>query len=424
MRIGFITNLYPPHGRGGAERVVEEEVTALKRAGHDVFVITAAPLPEDGDPRPRLSVEGGVRVYRYYPVNLFFYGEIGEHGVFSRLIFHLWDLRNGASARAVRRLLEEEKPEVVHTHNLKGVGFAIPGMLRSLGLRHVHTLHDVQLAVPSGLILKGQEGAWSVASLPVRAYASVTRRLMGSPEVVISPSKFLLRFHDERGFFPRSEKVWLPNPAPRTVLAPHEPSKETRFLFLGQVERHKGILLLIQTVRRLFKDRPKARLDVVGTGAALEAAIRVSGKDLRIAFHGRKRPADFARLFAGVDYTVLPSLCYENAPTVVLESFAHGVPVIAADIGGAAELVREGENGLTFEAGDVDALLSVLKRACDEKGEWPLRSKAARRAAELLTAPHHAARLMELYRGKDAALPHRGPVVPVRYRPQSLIGQG
>ena len=415
MRICCISNLYPPHGRGGAERVAAEEVAELKRAGHDVFVITASPLPDDGDPRPRLTAEDGLRVYRYYPVNLFFYGEIGRHGFLARAVFHLWDLFNGSSARVIRRILEKERPAVVHTHNLKGVGFLIPKAIRALGLRHVHTLHDVQMAVPSGLILKGEERAFAVSGFAARWYAAAVRGLVGSPDVVISPSKFLLRFHEARGFFPRSQKVWLPNPAPLAAPMPHRPSIETRFLFLGQIERHKGVRFLIEAMRRLLKQRPKARLDIVGAGAATEEAMRAAGKDVRIAFYGKIHPSKFAERFAAADYAVVPSLCYENAPTVVVESLAFGVPVIAADIGGAAELIRDGLNGLVFEAGNVAALLGAMKRACDEKGAWPLRSKTARRSAELLTSPHHAARLVELYGGRDIALPKHEPIVPIRY---------
>lgn len=417
MRICFISNLYPPHGRGGAERVVEQEAKALKALGHEVSIITAEPVREDGSIDPRLTVEDGIRVYRFYPLNLFFYGEIGRHGVAARLLWHLWDLRNGSSARVVRELLDRERPDVVHTHNLKGLGFAIPRVIRKMGLRHVHTLHDVQLAVPSGLIIKGQEQAFGVGDPLSKFFAGAVRSLFGSPDVVLSPSRFLLRFYEERGFFPRSEKILLPNPAPSVGPIARAPSVETRFLFLGQVEPHKGVLLLIEAFRRLAKDRPKVRLDIVGAGSALEEATRAAGKDVRIGFFGKRNPAQFAGMFSKIDYAVMPSLCYENAPNVVVESFAYGVPVIAADIGGAAELVRPGENGLVFEAGNVAQLVAAMKRACDEKGAWPGRSNAARRSAELLTVDHHADRLQKLYLRTDAALSHRGPVVPIRYRP-------
>jgi glycosyltransferase involved in cell wall biosynthesis len=416
MRICLISNLYPPYARGGAERVVETEARALKALGHDVFVITAEPVRDDGSIEPRMTEEGGIRVWRFHPLNLFFYGEIGRHSAPSRLLWHLWDAKNGHAARRVAEILKRERPDVVHTHNLKGIGLTIPRVIRRLGIRHVHTLHDVQLSAPSGLIIKGKESGFGVTDPVSRMFASAARRAFGSPDAVISPSKFLIDFYRARGFFPSSQAVFLPNPAPKVVSAPRTPSSETRFLFLGQVERHKGIFLLIEAFRRLSKDRPKVRLDVVGSGAATDAAMRAAGKDLRIAFYGKKSAAQFQAMFAKVDYAVVPSLCYENAPTVIVESFAYGAPVIAADIGGAAELVRHGENGFVFGAGDVAGLVSAMKRACDEKGAWPGRSKAARRSADLLTEERHAERLVGIYDEKDPALAHQGPVVPIRYQ--------
>lgn len=416
MRICLISNLYPPYSRGGAERVVETEARALKALGHEVFVITAEPVREDGSVEPRLTVEDGIRVWRFYPLNLFFYGEIGRHAAFARVIWHFWDSRNMSAARRVAEILRSERIEIAHTHNLKGLGFRIPHVIHSLGIRHVHTLHDVQLAVPSGLMIKGSEKGVGVTDLVSRFFASVAKRSFGSPDIVVSPSKYLSNFYSSRGYFPLSQRVFLPNPAPRVAPASHAPSLETRFLFLGQLERHKGILMLIEAFRRLVKDRPKARLDVVGTGSVVDEAIRLAGKDLRISFYGKKSPSQFREMFSKTDYTIVPSLCYENSPTVISESFAYGIPVIVANIGGAPELVRDGESGLIFEAGNVAAIVTAMKRAYDEKGAWPERSKAARRSIDLLTEDHHAERLVALYAGKDQALEHQGPVVPIRYQ--------
>lgn len=419
MRICLISNLYPPHAKGGAERVASEEARALKALGHDVCVITARPLPDDGAAGVELFDEAGIRIYRFHPINLFFYGELGRHGALVRALWHLWDLLNPHVGRVVRDILLKEKPDIVHTHNLKGLGYSIVPVIRKLGFRHVHTLHDVQLAVPSGLIIKGQEHGPLIDGLPARLYAAVVRRTFGSPDVVISPSRFLLRFYEERGFFPRSQKVLLSNPAPVVKLAPRVSATETRFLFLGQVEAHKGVIELIGAFKDLIDGGADARLEIVGDGALKEAAAAAAGKERRIVFYGKRKPEQFAGLFAGIDWVVLPSLCYENAPTVVPESFAYGVPVLAADIGGAAERVREGYNGYKFAAGDTAALLAVLKKAVAERESWAEMSANARRSAELHDSRRHAERLVEIYRHRDAGLAHEGRVQPIHYRPKN-----
>jgi glycosyltransferase involved in cell wall biosynthesis len=57
---------------------------------------------------------------------------------------------------------------------------------------------------------------------------------------------------------------------------------------------------------------------------------------------------------------------YENSPNVILEAFAHHTPVVASDLGGMAELVRDGENGLLFAPGDADSLARQLRRLLDD----------------------------------------------------------
>ena len=406
MRICLINNLYPPHAKGGAERVVNEEARALKALGHDVCVVTAIPLPDNGDAGVQFSEDDGIRVYRFHPLNLFFYGELGRHGVLVRSIWHLWDLVNPFTAQT----------EVVHTHNLKGLGFSVAPLIRRLGLRHVHTFHDVQLAVPSGLIIKGQEHGALIDGFPARLYARLVRRIIGSPDVVISPSRFLLRFYEERGFCPRSQKVLLSNPAPAIAPAPRVPSDETRFLFLGQIEAHKGILELIAAFKELLAGGVKARLEIVGDGSLKEAAARAVGKERNIVFYGKRNLGQFGTLFAETDWTVVPSLCYENAPTVVPESFVCGVPVLAAEIGGAAELVRNGHNGFRFAADDPAALLEALRQAVAARPHWAEFSAAARRSAELHESRRHAERLVEIYQKRDRGFAHEGPVMPIRYR--------
>lgn len=420
MRVCLITNLYPPFAKGGAERVVSEEARELRRQGHDVSVITSMPLPESGDPSVQTSVEDGVRVHRFYPMNLFNYGEIGRHRAPVRAVWHLLDLINPHTAKVVERLLRQDRPDVVHTHNLKGVGYGALSAIRKLKLRHVHTLHDVQLAVPSGLLIKGHEAE---AEGPAHAlYAAVMRKIIGSPDVIVSPSRFLLRFYEKHGFFPASQTVLLANPAPCVTAAAHVTADETRFLFLGQIEEHKGVVGLVKVLKKLMSDDVAARLEIVGVGTAMEEAVAVAGKERRIAFFGKKNPAQFAAMFANADFTVVPSLCYENAPTVVLESFAYGVPVIAADIGGAAELIKDGVNGFRFEAGNAKALAAVLRRACHVARErrglrdgWSSLASGAARSAGPLTIDRHVERLACIYAGTDHALARHELVVPIRH---------
>ena len=108
------------------------------------------------------------------------------------------------------------------------------------------------------------------------------------------------------------------------------------------------------------------------------AKVRTAaGDDARITFPGPYSEADAAAVFASMDALVVPSTWYENTPFVVLEAFAAGVPVLASDLGGLREVVRDGQNGLLFRAGDASALRAVIERLASEPGLYARLQPAA-----------------------------------------------
>src|SRR3546814_10549806 len=77
-----------------------------------------------------------------------------------------------------------------------------------------------------------------------------------------------------------------------------------------------------------------------------------------------------AGLMAAVDWVVVPSIWWENAPLVIQEAFQHRRPVICSDIGGMAEMVQHDVNGLHFRRGDAADLAGLMRRAAAEDGLW------------------------------------------------------
>ena len=99
------------------------------------------------------------------------------------------------------------------------------------------------------------------------------------------------------------------------------------------------------------------------------ASLRhAAAADPRIRLAGAYGAAEGDDVFAGMDVLVVPSVWYENTPFVVLEAFAAGVPVVASDLGGLSEVVREGENGCLFPAGDARSLGALLQSLAADPG--------------------------------------------------------
>lgn len=364
MRIGIISNLYPPFTRGGAEHVVVRTVDALHDDHHDIFVITSGPkkalvsLQED----PIASE----RVYRFYPKNLYFSLDDHKYPWIIRLFWHIIDAFSWYSYRETLHILQNTRPDVVMTHNLKGIGLRIARAVQKRNIPHVHVVHDLQLIYPSGLLFAGKEHEPFFVKPFYAIYRAICRKRFGSPDLVIFPSEYLKKVYMAHNFFPESEVIVMPNPAPKFVAVPrsHRAGGKMRLLFVGQLEMHKGIDFLIDALRSSDLD---FTLIIAGEGTYAEKVKKIAEKDKRFVYLGYVSLDQLVNCFSVADALVVPSLCYENSPTVIYESFNAGVPVVASDIGGVGELVEDGKNGFLFPPGSREALLQALKKIDEQK---------------------------------------------------------
>ncbi len=358
--------------------------------GHDVSVISTQ--PNEG-PVVR-TVEDGMLVFRFRPKNIYYTLEDTEQSFAKRLVWHLIDLKGRDSTNKVRIFLNQIKPDVVVTHNLKGIGLGIPRAIQSLSIPHIHVLHDVQLVIPSGLLIKGHEADWMNRGFLQKWYEKATAKAIGTPDVVISPSKYLLDFHQSHGLFKNIESVVLQNPSPEFGITERKkPGGSLKLLFLGSLEEHKGIRFLIETLRASDYD---FELMIAGKGSLDEYVGSATKEDQRIQHFGPFNMEEAADLLSVSDCLVAPSLCYENSPTVIYESLSCGVPVVASNIGGIPELIQEGENGYLFEAGDGESLLHKLGQIARNREVWFERQDEIRMAIAKFSMTYYLDRFEEI----------------------------
>lgn len=367
MKFLLVTNLYEPFARGGAEGVVKSLALGLKKRGHEVVVLTAGP------PRfglwPKEEVIEGIRVLRFFPFNIFFLGCDSRYPKFVRVIFRLIDVFNLPAAWVLADVLDQEKPDIVMTHNLVGIGLLTPWVIRKKKIKHLHTLHDVQLIHPSGLLIYGEEER--AENFLIRGWhEGITRWLFGSPEVVTAPSKWLLNFHLSRGFFPNSKTMVLPNPVDCATISRVPVTRYslpvTRLLYAGQLEKHKGVMWLLEN--REQKTGSGVVLEFAGSGTLAKEVKKAAEKNPdKIIFHGKLDQAALFKRLAEVDALVVPSLCYENAPRIISEALCVGLPVIASRLGGIPEMIRDGENGFLFTPRKTEEFAQAILKLKEKK---------------------------------------------------------
>lgn len=351
MKVCLISNLYEPHVRGGAEKIVQQQAEGLNENGHDVVVISTK--PQFG--LDRIEKKNNFVIYRFLPWNIFYYLNDYKYNPLIRSIWHIIDTFNLQSAIQVLLILIKEKPDLVVTHNLKGIGLMIPLVIKGLRKKHYHVLHDVQLAIPSGLIIKNQENSFLNIGFPTKIYRFFTKLFFGSPQKTIFPSVWLQTLYQSYGFFRKSNQQILRNPLPKAKeFVSIKTKKYKTYGYLGQLEEHKGIDWLLDTWE---KKKIQSKLLVAGKGSLNLDKYKASKK---MDFLGLLKKEEIEDFFQRIDFLIVPSLCYENSPTVILEAFKYATPVIVSDIGGAAELVTESETGFIFEPLNDDDLLEKV----------------------------------------------------------------
>jgi glycosyltransferase involved in cell wall biosynthesis len=169
-------------------------------------------------------------------------------------------------------------------------------------------------------------------------------------------------------------------------LAAPEPVTGVRHLiYVGRLERVKGVHILVDAHRRLLEELPDARLTLVGDGRE-RAALESDARDLvaagSVRFLGWRSGAEVAGQLASASAVVLPSLWPENFPTVALEALQLGRPLIGSRVGGIPELVGP-DNGALVEAGDADGLARVARRLLGDQELLESMGRAsAKRAAQ------------------------------------------
>ena len=399
MRIAIGVHHFPPRFRGGAEQRALRTAQALQRRGHSVRVITVDDPysgPESGVEweddihegvqvrRLRLNLNAAPDPFRFEYDNPW----IGDH---------------------LRSWLQEVTPDLFHLFS----GYILSG-------RALHVAHE--LAIPSvvsvtdywflcrKLTLLRNDG--SISELPVdpqqcaRCFAEETRRYqwpariaprvmdwywsarkgagdrfrarnefllgaLGLADAIISPSHFVrdalvqAGVEDARIRFARqgSER-------PLSTANDKEPSNELRITYMGQIAPHKGVHVAVQALSLLPSRR--IRLRVYGNADQFPDYVRrlhaMMEKDPRCEILPQYGKQDLGRILRESDVVVVPSMWYENSPNVLLEAFQHHTPVLATNLGGMAELVEHGHNGLLFAMGDATDLAQQIRRLMDEPG--------------------------------------------------------
>ena len=380
MRMLLLHNRY--QHPGGEDNVFRAEADLLRRQGHEVVEF----------------VEDNARLDGMSPL------KAAVDAVWSR-----------EARRHIRRLIEENKPDVAHFHNtFLRISPAAYYTCREAGVPVVQTLHNYRLVCPGALLMRDGRvcedclgkvvpwpgvvhGCWRGLQMQTAVVAGMltVHRLLRTwqeqVDVYIALTEFARRKFIEGGL-PADRIVVKPNfvhPDPGGRGAPGRYA-----LFVGRLSPEKGLGTLLKAWQSL-KEIP---LKVVGDGPLREQVQAFAAGYGAVEVLGRRPHHEVIALMKGARCLVFPSECYENFPMSVAEAFACGVPVIASRLGAMAEIVEEGRSGLLFEPGDAEDLAAKMEWAWAHPRELAEMGREARREyEEKYTAERNYERLMAIY---------------------------
>jgi glycosyltransferase involved in cell wall biosynthesis len=362
-----LTTFYPPWSFGGDAIAVRRLAGALAANGHHVEVahcVDAYHLLHPAEPAAALPELSGVKRHALRS------GYKSLSPLLTQQTGRPW-----LKSKTLKAILRSRAWDVIHFHNISLLGPAIlalePEARRAV---KIYTSHEHWLICPMHVLWKFNQAACEkpeclrctlMAKRPPQLwrYTGLLDRMAKHVDQFVSPSRFTARMHAERGFprpfdclpnfMDRVDEEWR-NPGPR-------PQERPYFLFVGRLETIKGLQSLIP----LWHRAPDCDLLVAGTGTAEQEMRAMAAGNPRIKFLGAVPQSEMGPLQFHALANVIPSVTYETFGMTSVEAFARRTPVIARDLGGLPEVVRDSGGGFVYssDAELLDALARIAASA-------------------------------------------------------------
>jgi len=347
----MITTFYPPFNFGGDGIFVHRLANELAARGHRVDVIHCM------DAFRLLARRNVEQEYDDHP-GVTIHGLKSPFGILSPLATH----QTGSpffKSGAIRRILAKGF-DVIHYHNISLVGG--PKVLEYGSGIKLYTAHEYWLFCPTHLLYRFNRTPCAATRhcilcalmyrIPPQCWRALgrMRRYIGHLDAIIAPSIFCKEIY--RRNFPGLPIIHLPNfvSSDGEVLEndPTIQQKGPFFLFVGRLETIKGL----QTIIPVFLRYRSARLLVAGAGSCEKKMRKLAAGSDKIRFLGHLESRQLRSLYRQAVAVIVPSLCYEIFPTVIMEAFKESTPTIVRDLGGMPELVRESGGGFIYKTDD------------------------------------------------------------------------
>jgi len=386
MRILIAHNHYQQ--AGGEDAVVGAEFNLLKNFGEDVHLYERSNLELD-----RASFFQKIKI----------------------LLSLKW---SRASYRDMRAVLKKVRPDVVHFHNIFFILTpSVYQACRDENVPVVQSLHNFRPLCSNALLFRNnticeecietkdlRRGIYHKCYKKSRLLTAAIVRTMrhhwqkgtwiNMVNRYIMASEFGCQKYTASGI-PRDKISIKPN-----IIYPDTPKQNQDkgyALYVGRLSGEKGVSVLLEA----WKSINNIPLKIAGDGPLtneLKSYVH-SHKIENVEFLGFISKDQYKIYMSGAKFLVIPSVCYENFPCVVVEAYSYGIPIIASDLGSLPEIVLDKLTGVVFKPGDSNDLVRKVQWLTEHKDELPsMRENIRQQYKELYSAQRVYEMLMTVYK--------------------------
>ncbi len=417
LKVLYIAHNHPTVRPGGAEQHALE----LHRAMAAIPGVESVLLTKGGPPVGQIG-----RVHEGT-----FVAPVGSRAdeYFLHTDGYYFDYLNGTTTskqlltKHFRTFLLAIKPDVVHIQHTLFLGYDLIREVRNTLPRApiIYTLHEyLPICSRDGQMIRTTTNELCDHASPSRchecfpqitAQAFLLRQRfiqaqLGLVDLFLAPSRFLMQKYVDWGI--PADKIQFEDYGRTALPLPPElhEMRRTRLGFFGQFSPYKGVQVLLDAMRLIGLEdasvssdgnapkkgkasngrqpdrqagsgQPRVTLKLHGANLDLQegefkrtfARLLEETRD-SVTFVGKYSQERLPELMREVDWVVVPSIWWENSPLVIQEAFMNGRPVICSDVGGMAEKVTDGLNGLHFRVGDPTSLAAAIRKAVQSPAIW------------------------------------------------------
>jgi len=368
MHIVLVNRWYPPHtGWGGVAAYNFYLGHALAKLGHSVTVV-ASRLNEN---TPQIQHDDSVTVHRLLDREHYYLGKLPYIGRYARPYFQLMYSRR--VAHFLGQLERQGKHDIIEFAEINAEGFAylrqsrrLPVVVRCHTPTFILKRYYTSREMPFDTIFTGKMEEFCIHQADALSAPSFDMARSVSTACNIEASRFIV----------------IPNPLDTSLyaLTPEVNSNNHHpitILYVGRLERVKGIEILAHAIPKVLKEVPNSRFVFIGADRSdgegstwrtrLEKFFLEQGLLEHVLLLGDLSQQELLSWYRKVDIAVVPSLLYESFSYTCAQAMAAGLAVMASDIGGISETIDQA--GILIDPGDVSTLIHQLVRLVSDADE-------------------------------------------------------